>query len=227
MTVEIEGVVLHLAHPDDFPVTWVGQDELMRQLLAAWMVLNDQDVLQVVPGHLPATLGADSISAPFSGEHAASILAHTVGPGVLTTTLPPRCVLDSLANLASLAVVDDGRHLPRSALLTPKACRVRLVHREGVDRSVERVVLIRRRLWRDESTDDPVLIPDVVVSPFIGAACIIKWPIELETINRIPCNDDAAVVAHGGIPIPLAVDCAAIQSRMPVLGLALSWLPRC
>ena len=44
MTVEIEGVVLHLAHPDELPVTWVGQDELMRQLLAAWMVLNDQDV---------------------------------------------------------------------------------------------------------------------------------------------------------------------------------------
>src|SRR5580704_6585573 len=44
MTVDIEGITLHLAHPDDFPVTWVGQDELMRQLLAAWMVLNDQDM---------------------------------------------------------------------------------------------------------------------------------------------------------------------------------------
>src|SRR3954447_8563882 len=44
MTVDIEGVTLHLAHPDELPVRWVGQEELMRQLLAAWMVLNEQDM---------------------------------------------------------------------------------------------------------------------------------------------------------------------------------------
>src|SRR6185436_7503375 len=44
MTVEIEGVTLHLAHPDELNIQWVGQDELMRQLLAAWMVVNDQDL---------------------------------------------------------------------------------------------------------------------------------------------------------------------------------------
>jgi len=44
MTVDIEGITLHLAHPDELPVRWVGQEELMRQLLAAWMVLNDQDL---------------------------------------------------------------------------------------------------------------------------------------------------------------------------------------
>ena len=44
MTVDIEGVTLHLAHPDELPVRWVGQEELMRQLLAAWMVLNERDM---------------------------------------------------------------------------------------------------------------------------------------------------------------------------------------
>jgi MoxR-like ATPase len=44
MTVEIEGVTLHLAHPDEIPVRWVGQEELMRQLLAAWLVVNEQDL---------------------------------------------------------------------------------------------------------------------------------------------------------------------------------------
>src|ERR1700735_582339 len=44
MTVEIEGVTLHLAHPDELPVRWVGQEELMRHLLAAWMVVTEQDV---------------------------------------------------------------------------------------------------------------------------------------------------------------------------------------
>src|SRR3974390_190993 len=44
MTVEIEGVTLHLAHPDELSIQWVGQDELMRQLLAAWMGVNEQDL---------------------------------------------------------------------------------------------------------------------------------------------------------------------------------------
>src|SRR5690242_13749841 len=44
MTAEIEGVLLHLSHPDDLAVNWVGQEELMRQLLAAWMVLNEADM---------------------------------------------------------------------------------------------------------------------------------------------------------------------------------------
>src|SRR5262245_14786837 len=44
MTVDIEGVALHLAHADELAIQWVGQDELMRQLLAAWMVVNEQDL---------------------------------------------------------------------------------------------------------------------------------------------------------------------------------------
>ena len=44
MTVEIEGVSVHLAHADELPARWVGQEELMRQLLAAWIVVNEQDL---------------------------------------------------------------------------------------------------------------------------------------------------------------------------------------
>ena len=44
MVVEIEGVPLHLAHPDEMAVAWVGQEETMRQLLAAWLVIDDQDL---------------------------------------------------------------------------------------------------------------------------------------------------------------------------------------
>jgi MoxR-like ATPase len=43
MNVEIDGVILHLAHPDELSVRWVGQEELMRQLLAAWMVVTETD----------------------------------------------------------------------------------------------------------------------------------------------------------------------------------------
>src|SRR3982074_163587 len=44
MQVEIEGVTLHLAHPDELTVAWVGQEEVMRQLLASWLVVDPQDV---------------------------------------------------------------------------------------------------------------------------------------------------------------------------------------
>ena len=44
MVVDIEGVALHLGHPDEIHVTWVGQEEVMRQLLAAWFVIDDRDV---------------------------------------------------------------------------------------------------------------------------------------------------------------------------------------
>src|SRR3569833_4368340 len=41
MTAEIEGVLLRLSHPDALTAIWAGQEELMRQLLAAWMVLHE------------------------------------------------------------------------------------------------------------------------------------------------------------------------------------------
>ena len=44
MIVDVEGVPLHLGHPDELSVQWVGQDEVMRQLLAAWLVLDPQDL---------------------------------------------------------------------------------------------------------------------------------------------------------------------------------------
>jgi len=44
MIVEIEGVKLHLAHPDELPIRWVGQEEVMRQLLAAWLIVDSLDV---------------------------------------------------------------------------------------------------------------------------------------------------------------------------------------
>lgn len=43
-TVNLEGVTLHLAHPDEIPIKWVGQDELVRQLQAAWLTIHEHDV---------------------------------------------------------------------------------------------------------------------------------------------------------------------------------------
>jgi MoxR-like ATPase len=42
-SVNIDGVALHLAHPDQLPVAWVGRDDLLLQVLAAWLVLDPRD----------------------------------------------------------------------------------------------------------------------------------------------------------------------------------------
>jgi len=44
MVIEIVGIPLHLAHPDELSVAWVGQEEVMRQLLAAWLVIDPLDL---------------------------------------------------------------------------------------------------------------------------------------------------------------------------------------
>ena len=43
-TVVIEGVELHLVEPDQVPMSWVGQPELVTQVLAAWLVLGEDDL---------------------------------------------------------------------------------------------------------------------------------------------------------------------------------------
>ncbi len=42
--VKIEGVVLHLCEPDQVPMQWVGQPDLVTQVLAAWLVIDGEDL---------------------------------------------------------------------------------------------------------------------------------------------------------------------------------------
>ena len=43
-TTEIGGVRLYLAHPDELSVDWVGQAQTMKQLVAAWSLVSDEDL---------------------------------------------------------------------------------------------------------------------------------------------------------------------------------------
>ena len=40
----IDGVEIHLTEPDDVPMRWVGQEDLIMQVLAAWLIIGDEDV---------------------------------------------------------------------------------------------------------------------------------------------------------------------------------------
>ncbi|MEX2174084.1 MAG: AAA family ATPase [Pirellulaceae bacterium] len=42
--VEIDGVHLQLCQPHEIAGQWIGQDEVLKQLLACWMVVNEQDL---------------------------------------------------------------------------------------------------------------------------------------------------------------------------------------
>ena len=41
--VTIDGVTLYLSRPDELPMDWVGQQELVTQIMAAWLVMGSGD----------------------------------------------------------------------------------------------------------------------------------------------------------------------------------------
>lgn len=60
-TVTVHGVTLHLAHPDATNQEWIGQREILKQLLACWLVVDEKDLpltprLTGVPGVGKTTL---------------------------------------------------------------------------------------------------------------------------------------------------------------------------
>ncbi len=82
-TAVIDEVTLHLAHPDRIPIRWVGQPELMRQLLAAWMIVEERDV----PMH-PRLLGKPGVGKTTLAYAAACQLGREVY--ILQATLDTR-----------------------------------------------------------------------------------------------------------------------------------------
>src|SRR5262245_2170054 len=43
-SVDIDGVRLRLGHPDASPGDWIGQREVLKQLLACWLIVDPQDL---------------------------------------------------------------------------------------------------------------------------------------------------------------------------------------
>ena len=61
-TVEIDGVRLHLGHSDESTGEWIGQREILQQLLACWLIVDARDLpltprLVGAPGIGKTTLG--------------------------------------------------------------------------------------------------------------------------------------------------------------------------
>jgi MoxR-like ATPase len=61
-TAELDGVRFQLGRPDQTEREWIGQDEILRQLLACWLVVDDRDSplvprIKGLPGIGKTTLG--------------------------------------------------------------------------------------------------------------------------------------------------------------------------
>jgi MoxR-like ATPase len=66
-TVEIDGVRLHLGRPDTSPGEWIGQQEVLKQLMACWLVVDDKD-LPLTP-RLVGTPGIGKTTLAIAGAH--------------------------------------------------------------------------------------------------------------------------------------------------------------
>src|SRR5438128_214622 len=67
-SVDIQGVRLHLSQPHDAAQQWIGQREILKQLLACWLVVDDKDLpltprLIGTPGIGKTTLGMAGAAA--------------------------------------------------------------------------------------------------------------------------------------------------------------------
>jgi len=72
-TVTIDGVILHLSQPDELPMNWVGNKELVTQVKAAWLVMGSGDF----PLN-PRLLGKPGVGKTTLAYHAARQLNQPV-----------------------------------------------------------------------------------------------------------------------------------------------------
>jgi MoxR-like ATPase len=66
-SVDIDGVRLYLGHPDSSPGEWIGQGEVLKQLLACWLVVDAKD-LPLTP-RLVGAPGIGKTTLAIAGAH--------------------------------------------------------------------------------------------------------------------------------------------------------------
>jgi hypothetical protein len=185
--VEIDGVRLRLGHPNQTPGEWIGQQEILSQLLACWLVVDEQDLplaprLVGAPGIGKTALGMAGARARDQDLYIYQCTADTRPEDLLVT--PVLAESGKIAYHASplvtamlrggVCLLDEGNRMNEKswASLAPL-----LDHRRYVESIVAGIMIPAHRDFRcavtmndDESTYE---IPDYILSrlqPTLGVA---------------------------------------------------------
>jgi len=97
--VTIDEVEIHLTQPDEVPMVWVGQEELVTQVLAAWMVIGEEDL----PLN-PRLIGKPGVGKTTLAYHAGRTLNKPVYLFQATMDTRPE-------DLIVTPVISDGRKI--------------------------------------------------------------------------------------------------------------------
>lgn len=121
---KIDGITVSLANPVELPLKWVGQEELLQQLLAAWMVIDPADIpfsprLVGKPGVGKTTLAyaaAKRLGRPVYLFQATMdtrpedlIITPVIGPGGSIQYAASSLVSAMLAG--GVAIIDEGNRM--------------------------------------------------------------------------------------------------------------------
>ena len=176
--VEIGGVRLKLSHPNEVSGQWIGQQEILKQLLACWLVVDEQDLplaprLVGAPGIGKTALGVAGARELGSDLYVYQCTADTRPEDLLVT--PVLAESGKIAYHASplvtamlrggVCLLDEGNRMNEKswASLAPL-----LDHRRYVESIVAGITIPAHRNFRcavtmneDESTYE---IPDYILS---------------------------------------------------------------
>ena len=134
-----DGVRFQLARPDTTERDWIGQDEILRQLLACWLVVDERDQpltprIKGVPGIGKTTLGMAAARAAASRTSTSTSAPPTRGPRTCSSR---RCSAEA-----------GQDRLPRVAARHRHGARRRLHPRRGQPHEREELGVA----WRRSST---------------------------------------------------------------------------
>jgi MoxR-like ATPase len=175
---EIDGVRLHLGSPDPSPGTWIGQREILKQILACWLIVDEKD-LPLTPRLLgPPGIGKTTLAIAAARERKQPLYVYQCTADTRPEDLLVTPVLGESGTIkyhssplvsamiqGGICLLDEGNRMNEKswASLAPL-----LDHRRYVESIVAGIVIPAHRDFRcavtmneDESTFE---IPDYIQS---------------------------------------------------------------